>query len=630
MLGKSDLSTYFHQKTANCPCCNPSLHIMAEHWTKAFISRRLMLLGSGSLLTAIAISDKGKALAQAQKKTNNQPTINQAQVAETIYQNGQVITINEARPTADAIAVKDGKILAVGTKKEIEKFQGEATKIINLNGKTIVPGFIDAHGHVFAQGIAANVADLLPPPDGGVNSIAKIQHALKQWSNKPIAKTLGFIIGNGYDDSQLAECRHPNRDELDAVSTEVPIVAVHQSGHLSVYNSKALELIGIDSTTPNPQGGVIQRRSNSQEPNGVMEESAHFHALSTIFAKKVKIDPTQASMVVGLVEKGIEKYVEYGFTTLQEGLGNPGYLEILKLGAAEDRLKCDIPVYMEYLQSSPKAHESEWSSRAYKNHLRVAGGKLVLDGSPQGRTAWLSKPYYKPPQGQPADYCGYPILTDEQLSERLETAFINNFQILVHCNGDDACAQLIKVVSALTDKYGEADRRIVMIHAQTIREDQLDAVKKLGIIPSFFPAHTYYWGDWHRDVTLGPERANRISPTQSALKRGIKFTIHNDSPIVLPNAMRLLWATVNRRTRTNQVLGQDQRITPLEGLKALTIWSAYQHFEENIKGSIEAGKLADFAILSDNPLTIDPLLIKDIVVLETIKEGKTIYQKQGA
>jgi len=462
---------------------------MATHWTKLILSRRLMLLGTGSLLATVAISDHGKALAQTQKSSNNQLTISQVPIADTIYQNGQVITINDAQPTAESIAVKDGKILAVGSQTEIEKFQGEATRIINLNGKTIVPGFIDGHGHVFAQGISATVAVLLPPPDGEVDSIAKLQDVLREWSKKPLAQTLGLIIGNGYDDSQLSEQRHPTRDDLDAVSTKLPVVIVHQSGHLSVYNSKALELIGINASTPNPAGGVIQRRHGSQEPNGVMEEAANSYALSSIFSQKLKIGPDEASHVVGLVKRGTEVYIQYGFTTLQEGLGNPGYFKILKLGVAENLLEADIPVYMDYFQAAPKAHEMDWPRKEYKGHLRLAGGKLVLDGSPQGRTAWLTKPYYKPPEGQPADYSGYPILTDEQLTERLETAFKNNFQLICHCNGDAAADQLIRVVRDLTNKYGQADRRIVMIHAQTIREDQLDALKELGIIPSFFREH---------------------------------------------------------------------------------------------------------------------------------------------
>jgi predicted amidohydrolase YtcJ len=578
---------------------------------------------------AIALSSL-PATARTQPTSSPSPTrqgqIADAAEADAIYTDGTILTMSDAQPTAVAVAVKDGKILAVGSKEEVRSFQGPDTQLINLGGHTLVPGFIDGHGHVVAQGISATMANLLPPPDGTVDTMAKLQDTLRAWSKSPISQKFGLIIGNGYDDSQLAEQRHPNRDDLDAVSTELPVVVIHQSGHLGAYNSKALEMLGITADTPNPQGGVYERRPNSQEPNGVMEEAAHSIAQSEILSQTVKIGPEQASEVVGLVEKGLAIYAQYGFTTAQEGLGNPGYFEVLKLGVHENRLNADIPLYMEYFMAATNAHELDWSRREYHGHLRLAGGKLVLDGSPQGRTAWLTEPYYKPPAGQPADYLGYPTLTDEQLLERIETGFKNNFQLICHCNGDAASDQLIRIVRTLTEKHGVADRRVVMIHAQMVREDQLDAMQELGIIPSFFPSHTFYWGDWHRDVTLGPKRAARISPTRSALQRGMKFTIHNDAPVVMPHAMRLLWSTVNRRTRSNQVLGADQAISPLDGLKALTIWGAYQHFEEDIKGSIEVGKLADFAILSANPTTVDSMTIRDIHVLETIKEGRTIYK----
>jgi len=605
---------------SGCPCCNPALHSMAQHWLQAISSRRLFLLGTTSFAATVALSNLSRSEAQT-----SLPSL-KGKSADVIYLNAEIITMNDASPTAQAVAVKDGKIIGVGSTLEMLQFEDNNTQIFDLQGKTMVPGFIDGHGHVVSQGIAATVANLLPPPDGDVDSIAKLQEKLRLWSQGPVSKKFGLIIGNGYDDSQLAEQRHPTRDDLDAVSTNLPVVAIHQSGHLGAYNSKALEMLGLTAATPNPQGGVYQRRSGSQELNGVMEEAANADSLSKILSQKVKLGPEQASNVVGLVEKGLEIYAQYGFTTAQEGLGNPGFFELLKLGVSENRINADITLYMDYFTADPKAHELVWPRNEYRGHVRLAGGKLVLDGSPQGRTAWLSKPYYKPPTGQPADYSGYPILTDEQLLERVETAFKNNFQLICHCNGDASSDQLIRVVRTLTDKYGKADRRIVMIHAQTVREDQLDAMAELGIIPSFFPSHTFYWGDWHRDVTLGPKRAARISPTRSALRRNMKFTIHNDAPVVMPHAMRLLWATVNRRTRSDKVLGADQTISPLDGLKALTIWGAYQHFEEDIKGSIETGKLADFVILSANPTTVEPMTIRDITVLETIKEGKTIYK----
>ncbi|KIM09993.1 MAG: amidohydrolase, partial [Sulfuricurvum sp. PC08-66] len=242
-------------------------------------------------------------------------------------------------------------------------------------------------------------------------------------------------------------------------------------------------------------------------------------------------------------------------------------------------------------------------------------------------TAWLTTPYYKVPAGQKADYHGYSAFSDEQVNGFVDTAFKNKWQVLAHVNGDAAIDQFIHAVALAEKKYGMADRRTVAIHAQTTREDQVQSFKELGIIPSFYPMHTFYWGDWHRDSVLGPDRAPNISPTGWAMERGMIFTSHHDAPVAMPDAIRVLSSTVNRTTRTNQVLGPNHRVTPLVGLKTQAIWAAYQIFEEKTKGSLEVGKLADLVILDHNPTTIDPLKIDTIKVLETIKEGKTVYKR---
>lgn len=575
-----------------------------------------MILGTGTFAATVALSGPS----QATPKPDSTRISQKSRIADTIYINATVITVNDAQPTAEAVAVRDGKILAVGDRRTIEQLKGKSTQIIDLQGQTMVPGFIDPHGHLFQQGVAAVVADLLPPPDGDVDTIAKLQDKLRAWSQTPTAKKLGWIVGNGYDDSQLKEQRHPTRQELDAVSTEIPIIVIHQSGHLAAVNSKGLEIAGITSATPNPPGGLIRRQPGSNEPDGVMEENAS-HLVFNALLKTAKID---AKDPLNLVQKGCELYASYGFTTAQEGRASKSIYEAIRASAATGSLPIDVAVYPDYVMHPDV---QTWGvSRTYTNHVRLAGIKLSADGSPQGRTAWLTKPYFQPPEGQPADYRGYGVLTDEQLIDRLDNAYKHNIQAIIHANGDASIDQIIMAVRQATEKYGPADRRTVLIHGQTVREDQLDEMKKLGIFPALFPAHTFYWGDWHREVTLGPERAARISPTRSVLNRGMKVTIHTDSPVVLPHATRTIWSAVNRRTRSNFLLGEDQRLTPLEALKALTIWSAYQYFEQDSKGSIEVGKLADFAILSDNPLTVEPMTIKDIQVLATIKEGKTIYK----
>ena len=545
--------------------------------------------------------------------------------ADAIYFGGKIITVNDLQPEAEAVAIKRGKIVAVGYRDDVMKFKGSKTALIDLAGKTMLPGFIDPHGHVFNSGIQAISANLLPRPDGEVNDVAEIVATLKAWAaqNSSLTGKYGWIVGFGYDDAQLKEQRHPTRDDLDKVSTELPVVIVHQSGHLGVMNSKALEIVGIGAGTKNPSGGVIRRKEGGQEPDGVLEENAFFGQLFGLMSK-LSPDANKA-----LFAAGVNLYKRFGYTTAQEGKGSLGSVATMQSVAKSGKLDIDVVAYPD-ITVGAEAMKAPWLSRTYSGHFRLGGIKLTLDGSPQGKTAWLTQPYYKVPAGQKPDYHGYSAFTDEQVDGFVAQAFKNGWQVLAHVNGDAAIDQYLKAVRAAEKKYGMADRRPVAIHAQTARLDQVEAFKELGIIPSFFPMHTFYWGDWHRDSVLGPDRATNISPIGWALQRNMIFTSHHDAPVAMPDAMRVISATVNRVTRSNQVLGPEHRTTPLVAIKAHTLWSAYQHFEEKTKGSIEVGKLADFVLLDRNPLEGDPLKIAEIKAMETIKEGKTVYRHPAA
>jgi len=266
-------------------------------------------------------------------------------------------------------------------------------------------------------------------------------------------------------------------------------------------------------------------------------------------------------------------------------------------------------------------------SRSYTNHFRIGGVKLTFDGSPQGKTAWFTQPYFKVPTGEKKSYAGYPAFTDAEALQWYSLAYKNNWQMLTHANGDAAIDQMIKTVRAAEAAYPGNDRRTVLIHGQFLRADQVAQLEELRIFPALYPMHTYYWGDWHRQSVSGPERAENISPTGWLLEKGMKFSIHSDAPVTFPNSMRILDSAVNRTTRTGYVLGPKQRIDPLVALHAMTIWPAYQHFEEATKGSLEVGKNADLVILSENPLTTNPAKLIDIKIDETIKNGKSIYRR---
>ncbi|PQB05860.1 hydrolase [Aureitalea marina] len=545
------------------------------------------------------------------------------QLRQTIYHNGDILTMaGEEASYVEAVVQREGQIIFVGSKEDAMAQFGGKAKEVDLNGQTMLPGFIDGHGHVFNVGLQAASANLLPPPDGDGNSVESLQQILRDWigSNQEFIDSTGWIIGFGYDDSQLD--RYPTKEDLDAVSTDIPIYIIHQSGHLSVVNSKGLELAGYTAETQDPKGGKIRRIDGSNEPNGILEEVAHFMVLLTKILPQMKPE-LQDDMLV----KGQKLYASFGYTTAQEGRSTPDGTATMERAAEKDELILDIVSYVDIL-SNRDAANSKYQGKTYTNKYRIGGVKLNLDGSPQGKTAWLSHPYFIPPAGEPADYHGYESMTDEDAYKHVADAYQNNLQILAHCNGDSAIDQYIAAVSRANKEFGNNDRRTVIIHAQTAREEQLDSFVKEKMWPSFFPMHTFYWGDYHVNSVLGKERAYKISPTNTAYKKGLRFTSHHDAPVALPSSIRVLSATVTRASRSGQIIGPDERISPFLALKALTDWAAYQHFEEKSKGTIEVGKVADFVILDKNPLKIDPMQLANLNVEQTIKGGEIIYNKK--
>jgi predicted amidohydrolase YtcJ len=540
------------------------------------------------------------------------------EVADTIYSGGPILTINDAQPKAEAVAVRNGRILAVGNKAAINRYRGNATVDFNLGGRAMLPGFVDSHGHVAMGGLQAYSANLLAPPDGPVSSIPALQAALREWAkaNAGIVDNKHIIFGFGYDNSQLAELRHPTRWELDEVSQDVPIVVMHQSAHIGVVNSKALEILKIDSKTPDPPGGVIQHDKNG-EPNGLLEETAFFSAKNGVI-KSLGVEGLRA-----FIRGGADLWASYGYTTAQDGRSAELIVTLAREVNAKEGLPIDIVAFPDVLEQADYIAKS--ASRQYVNRVRVGGCKLSIDGSPQGFTAFRDRPYFAPVGDYPKDYAGYSRVSEEQLREAVDFCFKNKLQILTHANGEGASDMLIGALKGARSRYGDPGNRPVLIHGQFLREDQVDSFQKLGVFPSLFPMHTFYWGDWHRDHTVGPVNAENISPTGWLVKRNMKFGTHHDAPVAFPDSMRVLAATVTRVTRSGRILGADQRVDVKTALKAMTIWPAWQHFEEARKGSIEVGKLADFAILSADPTAVDPQTLADLKVVFTIKEGVVVY-----
>lgn len=531
--------------------------------------------------------------------------------ATIVWRGGPIITMTgDAPELAEALAVRDGRIIAVGTLDAVRKAAGRKAETVDLKGRTLLPGFIDAHGHVSSVGQAAALAQLAPPPVGKINSIAALQDALRSYT--PPAG-MPIIIGNGYDDSQLVERRHPTRHDLDAVYPDKPVLIVHASGHFAVMNSAMLKLAGIGPDTTNPQGGVIRREADGKTPDGVLEETAFFTAAARIIPSS--LDGGVASLVAG------EKiYASNGITTAQDGRVMPEVWPALAEAAKRGVLPIDTVALISFERDWPADVRAQ-IGKGYAGRMRIGGIKLTIDGSPQGRTAWLHDPVPVPPPGKDASYRGYPAIDLKLFNAKLAEAATNNWQVFVHVNGDEAMQALIDGVRA----NGLAGKRTIAIHSQVVTRAELEDMKSLDIQPSFFANHTYYWGDWHRDVTLGPKRADFISPQATAWSLGLRPTAHNDSPVVPPDIMRLLWSSVNRRTQSGDILGPLERISPYRALQQVTINAAWQIHEDADKGSLAAGKRADLVVLNENPLTIAPEKIADIKVVATIKDGKTIY-----
>lgn len=524
-------------------------------------------------------------------------------MAKTIYFGGDIITL-EDNLYADAVLVEDGIIKDINT-LDVLKTRCKDAVLFDLKNSTMLPAFIDSHSHLSGLGLTTAFAKLQD-----AKSFLDIKNILLKFVKENDIKEDEFVIGFGYDHNNLKEKAHPDKFILDSIGIKNPILLTHTSGHMGVVNQKALDIFNIDENTKDIKGGKIGRIEGSNEPNGYLEENAFISKSASAYK------PTPED-IKKMMDKAQNIYASYGITTAQEGLLTPKELGLLKCG---DNILDKIG-YVDIKNFPDLLKEEESYFKKYNNGIKLLGYKAFLDGSPQGKTAYLTKPYENE-----TEYKGYPIYDDEDVTEFFKKALIENVQILVHCNGDGACEQFIRCFKKAKEETKINNNiRPVMVHAQMLRKDLLPYVKELNIIPSYFVAHTYHWGDVHIK-NLG-ERAYSISPLKSSLDLDILYTLHQDTPVIMPNMIETIYCATNRLTKEGVCLGKDEIITTLDAIKAVTINAAYQYFEEDIKGSIKIGKQANFVILSKNPLKVDVSEIKDIQVLKTIKQDKVIYEK---
>ncbi|MCV7225663.1 amidohydrolase [Mycolicibacterium komossense] len=540
--------------------------------------------------------------------------------ADVIYTNGEIVTINDANPAAEAVAVTAGRIVAVGDRAAVEAHRGPDTEVKDLQGATLLPGFIDPHSHYLSALTVVNQVNLFPPPAGPGADVESILTALNDFRGARAIPAGELIVAYGYDDSAMPDGRTLHKEDLDADFPDNPLVIGHVSMHGAVLNSAAMRLYGISAETETPPGGVIVRKPGSQEPDGLVMETAFL----PIMAAMPKPTPTQE------IEWSIaaqQMYASFGFTTAHEGLSHAGDIALMQRAAAGGATVIDVIAFPFILELDAVLTDNPPETfGTYRDRFKLGGVKITIDGSPQGRTAYFTTPYLvEGPDGQ-QNWRGEQGFPQTTVDDWFAKVYALGLPLNIHANGDAAIDMLLDAHAAAAGDDPGKDRRTVAIHSQFVRADQLDRFVEYRIIPSFFTEHTFYFGDAHIRLR-GREQADFLSPVRAALDRGLRATNHTDFVVTPLDQMFLLWTAVNRVARSGEVIGADQRITALEALKTITIDAAHQYFEEADKGSIEVGKLADLVVLESNPLTVDPMAIKDIAVLETIKEGRTVYAR---
>lgn len=535
-----------------------------------------------------------------------------------LYVNGVVITMDASNTVAEAVLVRAGQIEAVGSSEDLVSRIDDDTVVVDLRGRALMPGFIDAHGHFPGSGQTVFSVDLNSPPIGRVTDMEGLLGSLSAFA---MQRRDGWVVGHGYDDTLLAEKRHPTRDDLDRISTSRPVAIVHVSGHLAVVNTVGLDILGIDESTPDPLGGVIVRdplSADGRRPNGVLEETA---------ARAVWEYTLDLGVMDGLrmTTQAAAEYLSVGVTTASAGGMPTSVAKLLGLLSRLNQFPQRVALFPLFEEVGEALLSEELTLDAFAaGKVSVPRVKIIADGSIQGYTGYLSEPYYAPFKGDPL-YRGYPSVPREELLRQVSGLYEKRIQVAIHCNGDASIDDGLDAIEAAMKAHPWPDARPLIIHAQMTRLDQIERMAALGVTPSFFSAHTYYWGDRHAAIFMGPGRAANMSPARWALEAGVRFSSHLDTPVTPMLPLQAVWSQISRESTAGVVIGPEQRIDRTSALRAVTIDAAWQVFMDDKIGSIEPGKRADLVVLSDNPLTAGD--VRSIKVDRTVIDGATVYSR---
>jgi predicted amidohydrolase YtcJ len=530
--------------------------------------------------------------------------------ADRVFVNGNVITMRPGSPRATAFAILGERFCAVGVDEEVRRWADGGTPVTDLGGKTVVPGFIESHNHLSIYAMTLLQADCRTPPN---ESIEDVKARLRDMAEA--TEPGQWVRGWGYDDTLVAEKRHLTWKDLDEVAPRNPAFVSHVSGHLAYCNSEALEIAGIGADTPQPSGGEIHK-DDAGVPTGLFLERAQHLVMK-------HIAPYTAAELKDILQRAVAHYHQAGITSVHDAAvgirGGPDVIHAYRDLEAGGELH--LRVYLTIVEEIYRHLLDGGLGTGFgSEYLKLGCVKLFQDGSIQGLTGALVEPYHNKP-----DLKGDFILPQATLNELVEKYHAAGLQIAVHANGDRAIESVLQAFERANEKHPGGDRRHMIIHCQLATRDHIRRMKSLHAIPSYFVNHVYYWGDRHLALFLGPERAQRIDPLRSSLDAGLLFTLHSDLPVTPVDPLFSIHCAVNRVTREGKVLGPEERISPVDALRAYTVDAAYSSFEEELKGAIAAGKLADFAVLSANPLTPAPESIKDIRVEATAVGGRVVF-----
>lgn len=532
--------------------------------------------------------------------------------ADVVFINGSVITVDSKDRICEAVAVAGNRIIGVGNSQEIKALGGPETLILDLKGRSLLPGFVDAHCHARIYGTMQLQVQC------SSNHVKSIEGMKRQIALRAaITPPGGWILGRGYNHLALKERRHPTRWDFDEVAPNHKVFITRTCGHIAVANSPVLAEFGITRDTPDPEGGRIERDSHG-EPNGVLYEQAMLQI-------RMKTLPSTNDL-----EKGMKlmnrDFLSLGITSVHDASGmNPEEIRTFQRGVAEGWIQ--VRLYLMFRSSGPSNQlgeiylQSGLMTGLGNEKLRLGPYKLILDGSGSGGSAAMRTPYLH----NPADF-GILYMSQDELNKKVLKAHEAGYQVAIHAIGDKAIEMALLSFEQALKQHPRLNHRHRIEHCGFLDESLTNKIYELGIVPVIGVPFLYELGDTYIDI-YGLDRLNGIYPLHLLLERGIQAPLSSDAPVIQPNPMHGIYTAVTHKTKTGKIIAPDERVTIMQALRAYTLFGAYASFEEDIKGSVEVGKLADLIVLSRNILECPPEEILNTSVDLTMVDGVVVYQK---